>query len=65
MDWIKTWYLIDDANTYLTLAWSKSDEGKEWFSRPQILSGWQVKRLFEGAYIAAELHRPASIKECR
>lgn len=61
--WIKTWSLIDPDKQYLVLAAAIASDGREYFSHPQLLDGWQVKRLMEGVYVAAEFALPTSIKE--
>lgn len=64
MNWIKTWALIEDDKTYLVLNANLGQKGNEYFSGPQILQGWAVRRLHEGCYVAAEFEKPKSIKDC-
>lgn len=62
--WIKSWSRIMPDTKYLVLAANLDARGREWFSNPQVLPGWRVLQLFEGAYVAQEIQLPASIKEC-
>jgi hypothetical protein len=60
MRWIKQWSSIEGDKTYLVMALLPSME----LYQPQILTGWQVKRLMEGVYLATEFIPPTSLAEC-
>jgi hypothetical protein len=69
MKWIKDWSLIAPYKQYLVLAANRafdedSQAWREWFSGPQLLDGWQVARLFQGAYAAMEIEVPGKVGDC-
>ncbi len=62
MRWIKRWSSIEGDKTYLVMARFPGDGLRLY--HPQILTGWQVKRLIEGVYLATEFTPPANLSEC-
>lgn len=54
MRWIERWSDIDGDRAYIVMA--KLPNGDLY--QPQILTGWQVKRLMEGVYSATEFFPP-------
>ncbi len=53
MNWITDWNEIHESATYITCAVGVSrTDGSFYLYEPQLLLGWQVKRLMEKVYAA-------------